>query len=123
MVLLNIDRWGVTHHPRKPVLFAAHRDGLVLDELCVVAALDRVDPKDFRPQSNQFSQDRESITTEHQKMKTDSNTFIPIYTLPVELHRIIFSLVEDKVDVIPFGLTSQYFLPFACELLDDYFIG
>ncbi|KAI0404659.1 hypothetical protein F4802DRAFT_615313 [Xylaria palmicola] len=50
-----------------------------------------------------------------------SKTVVAFRTLPPEIHRLVFSFIEDIHDVISFGVTSRYFLPIALECLDDYY--
>ncbi|KAI0815452.1 hypothetical protein GGR55DRAFT_675069 [Xylaria sp. FL0064] len=44
-------------------------------------------------------------------------------SLPTELRFIIFSFLKDPVDLVSFGITSQYFLPIACEFIEKYYMS
>ncbi|KAI1352284.1 hypothetical protein F5Y01DRAFT_314025 [Xylaria sp. FL0043] len=44
-------------------------------------------------------------------------------SLPTELHLLIFSFIEDPLDLVSFGITSQYFLPIACEFVERYYMS
>ncbi|KAI1272728.1 hypothetical protein F5Y07DRAFT_378972 [Xylaria sp. FL0933] len=44
-------------------------------------------------------------------------------SLPTELHLLIFSFIEDPFDLVSFGITSQYFLPIACEFVERYYMS
>ena len=44
-----------------------------------------------------------------------------IWSLPVELHRLIFSHIDDIDDIVCFRLTSQYFWAIGREYMHDYY--
>ncbi|KAH8167975.1 hypothetical protein CIB48_g276 [Xylaria polymorpha] len=53
--------------------------------------------------------------------KAVSNAAIALSSLPTELHRLIFSFIEDIEDVVSLSITNQYFLSIGLECLDDYY--
>ncbi|KAJ2996327.1 hypothetical protein NUW58_g999 [Xylaria curta] len=52
-----------------------------------------------------------------------SNAVTTLSSLPLELHHLIFSFIDDIVDTISFGITNQYFLSIGQQYLDDYLIS
>jgi len=51
----------------------------------------------------------------------DTDHSVTIFTLPIELHRCIFSHIEFIEDVVCLGLTSRYFWSVAQEHVHDYY--
>lgn len=52
--------------------------------------------------------------------KTTPRAAITIFSLPAELHRLIFSYIEDSKDILSLGVTHIYFFwPIAREHLED----
>jgi len=69
------------------------------------------EPPRYRKQSK--------VQTGNEKMV--SNTVVALSNLPLELHRLIFSFIEDIKDVISLSITNQYFLSIGRECLEDYY--
>ncbi|KAJ9133161.1 F-box domain containing protein [Pleurostoma richardsiae] len=53
--------------------------------------------------------------------EADTNHFVAIFDLPVEVHRHIFTHIEFIEDVIALGLTSRHFWAIAREHVYDYY--
>jgi hypothetical protein len=66
---------------------------------------------------------RKRSKVEARNEKTVLNTVPALLNIPPELHRLIFSFIEDIVDVISFSITDQYFLPIGLECLEDYYMS
>ncbi|KAI0544655.1 hypothetical protein F4679DRAFT_564167 [Xylaria curta] len=68
-------------------------------------------------------QSHKQIKTQYQDETAVSNIVVTIFSLPLELHRHIFSFIEDIEDVISFGITNRQFLPISLEFLEHYFMS
>ncbi|KAI0535068.1 hypothetical protein GGR58DRAFT_519680 [Xylaria digitata] len=69
------------------------------------------------------SRPRKQIKVHDRNEKIVSNAIITLSSLPLELHRLIFSFIEDIIDIISFGITNRYFLSIGRECLEDYYIS
>ncbi|KAI0429807.1 hypothetical protein F5Y09DRAFT_249071 [Xylaria sp. FL1042] len=49
------------------------------------------------------------------------NAVITLSSLPLELHRLVFSFIDDIIDTISFAITNQYFLSIGQQFVDDYY--
>ncbi|KAI1113548.1 hypothetical protein F5Y14DRAFT_417570 [Nemania sp. NC0429] len=49
-----------------------------------------------------------------------SNAPLVFCSLPPEIHRLVFSFIEDIYDVLSLGITSRYFFTIGLECLDNY---
>ncbi|KAI1357467.1 hypothetical protein F5Y08DRAFT_324235 [Xylaria arbuscula] len=61
------------------------------------------------------------IKAQARNEKTVSNAVVALSSLPVELHQLIFSFIEDTEDVICLSITNQYFLSIGRDCLEDYY--
>ncbi|KAI8631880.1 hypothetical protein F5Y19DRAFT_378381 [Xylariaceae sp. FL1651] len=64
---------------------------------------------------------RKQTKVQARDKKAVSNTVVPLSNLPLELHRLIFSFVEDMEDLISLSITNQHFLSIGRECLEDYY--
>ncbi|KAI1298568.1 hypothetical protein F5Y03DRAFT_269077 [Xylaria venustula] len=69
----------------------------------------------------EFPRCRKQIKVQARNEKTISNTVVSLSSLPLELHRLILSFIEDIEDVISLSITNQYFLSIGRECLEDYY--
>ncbi|KAJ2998226.1 hypothetical protein NUW58_g392 [Xylaria curta] len=53
--------------------------------------------------------------------KRRSDTVVTLFSLPSELHWLIFSLIDDVEDVVSFGLANQYFWSIAQFYVETYY--
>ncbi len=64
---------------------------------------------------------RKQIKVQGRNGKTVSNAVIALSSLPLEIHRLVFSFIEDIKNVISLNITSQYFLLIGHKCLEDYY--
>ncbi|KAI1735411.1 hypothetical protein F4680DRAFT_304118 [Xylaria scruposa] len=79
--------------------------------------------RDHNDVHTESSQSYKQIKTQDQDETVVSNTVVTIFSLPLELHRLIFSFIEDFEDVVSFGITNRQFFPISLELLELYYMS
>ncbi|KAI0856462.1 hypothetical protein F4860DRAFT_492783 [Xylaria cubensis] len=71
--------------------------------------------------------DENDVHTESsQRRKTkaqDRDETVTLFSLPLELHRLIFSFIVDIDDVLCFGMTNQYFLRICHQFWEHYYMS